>query len=155
MNRRLEAVAAIVNGLIVLLLPLLFILAASVFSFDSNTSVTVRPPGVWPILGVISAAFEMSAIMLPFAMLAGWRTWIHASRDDRQSSGWRGVLEAGACGVIVALAVLAPGIVTRPLEAPPYVIAYGGAALIVGVVVGLILRATALLVLKLERPANA
>jgi hypothetical protein len=118
--------------------------------------VTVRPPGVWPVLGMIGAAIEMSALMLPFAMLAGWRTWIHARRwHDRRSSGWPGVMEAGACGLVVPLVILAPAIVTRPLEAPPYVIAYGGVALIVGTGVGLILRTTALLVLKLERPAVA
>ena len=50
---------------------------------------------------------------------------------------------------MLALLYLAPGIVRRPAEAPPYVIAYGGAALLLGVVVGLFLRTTAILVLKL------
>ena len=66
-----------------------------------------------------------------------------------------GVAEAGACGLILALLYLAPGIVTRPAEAPQYVIAYGGAALLLGVVVGLLLRTTAILVLKLFKSAAA
>ena len=53
---------------------------------------------------------------------------------------------------MLALLYLAPGIVTRPAEAPPYVIAYGGAALLLGVVVGLFLRTTAILVLKFFKP---
>ncbi len=57
-------------------------------------------------------------------------------------------LEAGLCGLGTALLYLAPGIVTRPMEAPPYVIVYGGAALILGLLVGLFLRAAAVLVLR-------
>ena len=66
-----------------------------------------------------------------------------------------GVAEAGASGLILALLYLAPGIVTRPAEAPPYVIAYGGGALLLGVAVGLFLRTTAILVLKFRKPAAA
>ena len=52
------------------------------------------------------------------------------------------VLEGGLVGFAVALWVLLPGIVTRPLDAPPYLIAYGGFAVVVGVICGLVLRTT-------------
>jgi hypothetical protein len=45
--------------------------------------------------------------------------------------------------------VLSHGIVTRPLEAPPYVIAYGWMAAILGLSVGVVLWATATVTLKL------
>ena len=91
-------------------------------------------------------------VFLPLAIVAGWRTWVHASRyREGRGRGWQGVAEAGGLGLILALGVLARGIVTRPAEAPPYVIFYGGVALILGVALGLILRVTALIVLKLSR----
>ncbi len=46
------------------------------------------------------------------------------------------------------LLVLLPGIVTRPREAAPYIIVYGGAALVVGLAVGVLLRMTALAILR-------
>ena len=95
---------------------------------------------------------RMIFVLLPFALLAGWRTWVYAKRwCDRHDRGWRAVGEAGACGLILALLFLARGIVTRPAEAPPYVIVYGGAALLLGVLAGLILRTTAILVLELRK----
>jgi hypothetical protein len=89
-------------------------------------------------------------------VFTGWRTWVYARRwRERQDQGWRAVAEAGACGLLLALVYLARGILTRPAEAPPYVIAYGGAALLLGVLVGLFLRATAILVLRLHKAASA
>ena len=63
-------------------------------------------------------------------------------------NGWQGVLEAGAAGFVIALWVLAPGIAMQPTKAPPYVIFYGGAALILGLAIGVVLRMAAMLVLK-------
>jgi hypothetical protein len=60
-----------------------------------------------------------------------------------------GVGEAGACGLVLGVMYLAPGIVTRPAEAPPYVMVYGGASLLLGLLMGLVLRGTAILVLRL------
>ena len=88
---------------------------------------------------------------LPFATLAGWRTWVYATRWQEQRRGsWLAVAEAGGWGLAVALFILAPGIVTRPMDAPPYLIAYGGFALLVGLVLGLVLRTAALIVLRLH-----
>ena len=151
---RSESVAAVVNGLLVVLLPLAALVAGSRIDLDSSdASVTANVPGSPRIETMIPILMRTTLVLLPFALLAGWRTWVYARRwCDREDRGWTGVAEAGACGLMLALLYLAPGIVTRPAEAPPYVIAYGGAALLLGVVVGLFLRTTAILVLKLFKP---
>jgi hypothetical protein len=96
--------------------------------------------------------FQVAGFMtsfVPLAMLAGWRTWVHAKRiREHEGTGWRGVAEAGALGFLLAMGVLAYGIVTRQADALPYVVFYGGAALLIGVTLGCALRATGLLVLK-------
>lgn len=89
--------------------------------------------------------------LLPFAAFAAWRTRVHAKRRRaRQDTVWQPVAEAAATAAAVALAYLARGILARPAEAPAYLIAYGGGALILGAIAGLILRTTALLALTLH-----
>jgi hypothetical protein len=150
-RRRPEDVAAIVNALLVVLMPFGALLVGSLI-FDDN-SVTVRPSRS----GIVSAAtlvYQIGfvvALFVPLALLAGWRTWVHARRyRERQGTGWQGVAEAGALGIILALAVLAHGILSRPADALPYVVFYGGAALILGLAIGVVLRMTALLVLRVQ-----
>ena len=157
MQRRSESVAAVVNGLLVMLLPLAVLAAGSNIDLDHfDASVTADVPGAPRMWATIRMLIPISLLLLPFALLAGWRTWVYARRwCDQREAGWRAVAEAGACGLILALVYLARGIVTRPAEAPPYVIVYGGAALLVGVVVGVILRMTAILVLKVRKSAAA
>ena len=92
---------------------------------------------------------QIGLVLLPFAAIAAWRTWVHAKRWPRER-GWQGVAEAGLCGFGTALLYLAPGIVTRPTEAPGFVLVYGGAALILGLLVGLFLRTAAVLLLRLH-----
>jgi hypothetical protein len=55
----------------------------------------------------------------------------------------------------VAVLYLGRGIVTRPLEAPPYVIVYGTAAAILGAIVGVVLRMIGTVVLRLSKSAAA
>jgi hypothetical protein len=101
----------------------------------------------FPLL--VLAFVKMSVLLLPLATLAAWRTWVHATRwRARRIAGWLGVAEAGATGFLIALIYLAQGILTRPTEAPPYVLVYGGLALILGLLVGLVLQLTALIVLR-------
>jgi hypothetical protein len=92
---------------------------------------------------------QIGLVLLPFAAIAAWRTWVHAKRWP-QERGWQGVAEAGLCGLGTGLLYLAPGIVTHPMEAPQFVIIYGGAALILGLLVGLFLRMTAVVILRLQ-----
>jgi hypothetical protein len=145
-GRRPEAAAAIVNGLLVLVTPPGLLLGGSVFLRDSEA---VRPDGASVLLPAILTGLQMVPKLVPWAALAAWRTWVHARRwREHRGSGWQGVAEAGACGFAVALKILAHGILSRPAEAAPFVIAYGGPALILGLAAGLMLRGTALLVLK-------
>jgi hypothetical protein len=151
MTKRPEDVAALVNGLLVLLAPIsVLVFGSCVFDRESQYSVTVRAadPAPWAdavdhllILG------QIGLVLLPFAAIAAWRTWVHA-KDWPRERGWQGVAEAGLCGLGTALLYLAPGIVTRPMEAEGFVIAYGGAAMILGLLVGLFLRTAAVLVLR-------
>jgi hypothetical protein len=139
-----EGAAAAVNGLLVLLVPMG--LAAYLSSFGT----AVRPPG-WPqVRAWLQVLIGSGVAALPFAVLCAWRTFVHArTRRRGQASGWSGVLEGGACGFAVALLVLAPGIVLRPLDAKPYVVVYGGAATVIGLAIGFVLRLVALGVLAL------
>lgn len=152
MTRHPERTAAVANGILVLLVPLL-LLAVAAYAFDgeSSTSVTVRAPrasAFRPLLQLV----PIVAVLLPFTIFAGWRTEVHARQWlEGRGAGWRGVVESGATALGVAVFVLAPGIVRRPAEAAPYVLFYGSAALIMGLLVGLMLRTTALVVLRLQR----
>lgn len=131
-----EAAAAVVNAALVLLLPLAFI---------------------WLEYGGHGAAVDAARLgqaavtLVPFAALTAWRTRVHAARRRAgQASGWQAVAEAAATAVVVAIAYLAPGILTRPADAPAYLL-YAGLALVLGALVGLILRATALLTLAVHK----
>lgn len=136
MRRRPEATAAVVNALVVLITPLALLwLERARLGATSSVAMLGRS----------------AVILLPFAVLAAWRTWVHAQRwRAGQATVWQPLAEAAAVGGVAALAYLARGILTRPAEAPAYVVAYGGAALILGAIVGVILRTTAVLALTLH-----
>jgi hypothetical protein len=138
--------AAIVNGAVVFLPPFALILLSSAGS---------RP--IWVSTGQVVVEFvEFGLVTVALAALASWRTWVHAIRwQAGRGRGWQGVAEAAACGVLLAIMYLAPGIVTRPAEAPPYVIFYGGAAAVLGCLVGLLLRSTAAVVMRFSKSAAA
>jgi DNA-binding transcriptional LysR family regulator len=148
-RRHPEDVAAFVNGLLVLFLPPASLMLG-MFFFPS-TSVAVHPERSFYAstgLFLTDVVFVMVPLV-PFAMLAGWRTWVHARRYvDGQGTGWQGVIEGGTAGLVAALVVLSRGIATRPREAAPYIIAYGGGGMLLGLAFGLLLRTTALIVLK-------
>jgi hypothetical protein len=76
-------------------------------------------------------------------------TWVHARRRlGGCDPAWQGSAEAGACGVGIAIVFLLPGIMMRPADATPYIVVYCGGALLVGLSCGLVLRMTALWVLR-------
>jgi hypothetical protein len=132
-----EAAAAVVNAVIVVVVPLAYVWLAH----------------AWFGAMVDGAMLATSAAtMAPFAALAAWRTWVHSTRWlAREPALCRPVAEAASTAGVVALAYLARGILTRPADAPAYVIVYGGAALMLGAIVGLVLRTTAVLALTLDR----
>ena len=151
--RRPEHTAAVVNGLMVLLGPFALLVAGTLLAPDhSDTSTTVRAPGVSPLAGLVDLAriaWAMAPGLVPLALIAAWRTRVHAKRWlTNQGNGGQGVLEAGACGFLIALAVLMRGIIRTPLLAGPYVLVYGGGAFVLGLVVGLVLWTAAVITLK-------
>jgi hypothetical protein len=152
-----ENAAAIANGLLVLALPAVLIGVISILPDSSDTSVTVRPPGsMRPILNVIGGILFTTTAALPFAAAAGWRTLVHARRTiDTGIAGWRGLWDGALLGFAGAALVLLPPTLMRPLQAPPYWIAYGTMAAALGLAIAFVLRATALLVLGLLKEREA
>jgi hypothetical protein len=150
---RLASVAALVNGFVFALMPLVMMLVTGALAQESDTSTIVRPEGAPPVSVVtLSYWIQMWRTLLPLALIAAWRTFVHARRrltgDDHN---WRGVFEAGLCGFLYALVLLARGILARPMQAPPFVIVYGGLGLTLGLIVGLVLRTTAVLTLGVSK----
>jgi hypothetical protein len=153
-----ENVAAVINAALTLVLPAVLLLTLFVVHrvsvTDSNTSVTVHPERSFFSLTseFLSAWRALTGPFVPLALIAGWRTRVHARRyRDGRGTGWQGVVEAGLLAFMVALLVLSRGIATRPIDALPYVIMYGGAAALLGLVFGLVLRTTARAVLADRR----
>lgn len=151
---RPATLAAFVNAVIVYLLPLALVGAIALFASDNSNGGT-RVVGVDPDRAAVwlrRVQFIGAYIMglAPFAMAAAWRTFVHARRWlERGSRGGQGILEAAACGFAGAVLVLLPGIVTQPTQAPPYLLAYGGLAAVVGLAVGVMLWIAATLTLRL------
>ena len=145
-------IVALANGLVVYLLPLAFAAAVSIFAPLSNgtTVVGVDPDRarVWANRIQLIAAYLMG--LAPFAMVAAWRTFVHARRWlEQRSYGLQGVLEGGLCGVAGALLVLLPASILKPTQAPPYLLAYGGMSAMLGLCVGLVLWITGSIAVRL------
>lgn len=151
-----EIVAALVNAAIVFLVPVVLmiavLIAASLDTSHAGVVAYVTSP-LWRAFVTLLQIVVFVTAIVPFATMAAWRTWVHARRYLRdEGTGWQGVVEAGGIGFFTAIWVLQWGIIHRPAEAPPYIIAYGGAALIIGVALGLILRFAAIVVLRRMSP---
>ncbi len=154
MGRRLrpEEWAAVVNGLVVFSLPpILFgALTLSAVPYPAiGQSVSPAGSSSWP--EAIRVVVGGAAAMVPYALVAAWRTWAHARRWESGDRGWRGIAEAGVCGVAAVLLGLLPATIRHPAQAPPYLIAYGLFGFIGGLPIGLLLFLTARLVLWLTR----
>jgi hypothetical protein len=149
-NRRAR-LAAVVNGLLVFVVPAGFMLV--VLLSASGQSWPNGMPAHRPTTGrVVLELIQFGLVMAALAGIAAWRTWVHALLyQSGASRGWQGVGEAAAVGCAIAVLYLAQGIVTRPREAPPYVIVYGSAAAILGAIVGLVLRLSATVVLRFSQ----
>ncbi len=157
MRRFPAEVAALVNGLIVWLLPSgisgLSAIGERLGIGVSDNAITVHPPGWTPWAPIVATALQFGFVMLPFAALAAWRTWVHARRRlELGTSGWQGVGEAGACGLATLFVLMLPGILRHPIQALPYILVYGGLAALTGLLVGLLLRISAVIALKVTKP---
>jgi hypothetical protein len=156
-RRRSEVLAALVNGLLVELLPsgvsATSAIGRSLGIGASENLVTVHPPEWTPLTPIAATAIQFGLLMLPVAGLAVWRTWVHAKRwRDVGTRGWQGVAEAAACGLVTLLVFLLPGMFTHPIQVLPYIVSGGGLAVLMGLLVGLLLRTTAVIVLKVTQP---
>lgn len=152
---RPELLAAIINASVMLFVPLVLYVAA-VVAFNASNVARARVSTNFEFL--LRTIFEIGLSFTPFVALAavsGWRTLVHARRyREQHGGGWQGVIEAGVIGLLSALAVLARGIISRPRDAPPYIVIYGGAALLIGLAIGVVLRFTAISVIKLASRAT-
>jgi hypothetical protein len=153
-NDRPATLAALVNAVIVYLLPLALVGTIALFAPDYSNGGThvvgIDPDraAVWSRRMQFIGAYLMG--LAPFAVAAAWRTFVHARRWlEKGSRGSQGILEGAACGFAGAVLVLLPGIVTTPTQAPPYLLAYGGLAAVLGLAVGAVLWISATLTLRL------
>lgn len=149
---RPATLAALVNALVVFVLPVATVMVLMTVRSNGNgaTVVGVDPDRAVALIHKLQMLGGYIAFMSPFAMAAAWRTFVHAKRWlEGTGSGTRGILEGALCGFAGATLVLLPGILTHPLQAPPYVITYGGLSAIVGLTIGVILWASAAAALKL------
>jgi hypothetical protein len=153
--RRCARTAAVVNGLLVFGPPAVLMLMALSSPFQTSWLDEISVPR--PTMSRVLLEFlQFGLVCAALATVAAWRTWVHALRYQAgESHGWRGVGEAAACGFLVAVLYLAPGIVTRPQEAPPYVLFYGSAAAILGAIVGVVLLVSAKIVMRFSKSAAA
>jgi hypothetical protein len=139
-NRRSNSAtltAAVVNGLVVLVL-------APAFYWQMSRGL----PG--------TAIAKVALVSSPFAALTAWRTSVYATRwIERHDSGWSGVLEAGATGLLTALAYFAPMIAHGDLRAAAPILIYSVLATAIGLLLGCALRALALIVLVLFRSSGS
>lgn len=147
---REATVTALVNAGIVFLLPLVAAVVVGLFGARySNGSTSVRVPGPDYAERQLKLIVAYVTATSPFAMVAAWRTFVHAKGWlERGDPGWRGVLEAGAGGFLATLIVLLPGILTTPAQAPAYVVTYGSLTFTLGLALGALLRTTALATLR-------
>jgi hypothetical protein len=151
---RPATLVAFVNALTVYLLPVALVgaiaLVAPAYTNGSTHVYGVDPHrvAVWARRAHFIGAYILG--LAPFAMAAGWRTFVHARRWlETGSYGALGILEGAACGLAGAVLLLLPGIVTAPTHAAPYVLAYGGLAAVLGLAVGAVLWISATLTLRL------
>lgn len=146
---------ALVNALVVYLLPLAFAGAVALFGPDYSNGGT-RVVGVDPNRAYVwsrrvAFAGAYVTVLAPLAFAAAWRTFVHTKRWlEHGRWGLIGIVEGAVCGFAAAVIVLLPGILTKPAQAPPYVFAYGGLASVLGLAVGAILWVTAALTLQLS-----
>ena len=144
-----EFIAAALNGSLILFGPMI----VAAIAIYTSTAVRPSPPTV---LSSMIEALPMALGLIPAALLVGWRTYIHALAYRRNRlTVWRGPAESAAIAGVIAFLVMAGATAAAWAREPPtlviaYISFYVGATALVGLAVGLILAATALLVLHLQ-----
>lgn len=145
---RPEEWAAIANGLLVLVAPLLYLTVTQLTEEPRAVAVAwVSGPPPSPVTRWMSIVALAAVPMSPLAAIAAWRTHIHAT-SLRLGTGqaWRGLVEAAALGAVPGTLLL-PVVAARGLPGLGYAGAYIVLGALVGLVCGAVLTATARLVL--------
>ena len=107
-----------------------------------NAALIAVPPFVLALRSAI-LTLPLVYILMGLGALAGWRTHVHAmAYTEGKSAGWLSVLEPAALGLVVALALLRNGIRTGAVS--PQLLAFLGWVALTGLLIGVILRFTAL-----------
>lgn len=94
-----------------------------------------------------SAGCRAMNVVAPFALVAAWRTWVHARRRlAGEGPGWKGVAEAGGLGLVTGAFYLLPAL--RNPSALPVVTAYLLVATVLGLAIGAVLAVVSITVLR-------
>jgi hypothetical protein len=117
-----------------------------------------------PFKAAVTSVLMGGLVAAPLAALAFWRTWVHAQHFVAQgTTGWQGVLEAGALGFALTLPFVLPGVIARQFDPGPwgqpqafmlglaYVGGYGLIGFVPGLALGFLLRFSALAALVIHR----
>ncbi len=145
--------AALVNGALFLLVP-----AAWVAYIDYASDVVRPHPAT--LSSSIVRALPTFLVCVPVATFVAWRSYVHAvAYLSGGATLWRGTLESAAVAAALALAVMfRMTLATWSREPAPMVVAYIAfyviATAIIGLLLGLALSATALLVLAISPGAR-
>ncbi len=147
-RRQPEFKAAVFNGGLILLVPVIW----SVYLVYTDTAVHPSPP---TLLSSAVAVLPALFFLAPVAILVAWRTYVHARAYRLTSTLWRGPVESTAIGGGIALMIMIPATAGAWAREPFYLVIvynafYVGATAVVGLVLGLILAATAVLVIHLQ-----
>ena len=147
--RQPELKAAALNGGLILLLPPIWA------AYLIYTSTAVRPSPA-TLLSSAASAFPVMLGLAPVSLVVAWRTYVHARAFRlRTITVWRGPVESAAIGGGIALLLMVRATAVSWGQQPFYLIIayiafYVGATALAGFVLGLVLAATALLVLHLQ-----
>ena len=157
---RAERAAALTNFVLILLFAGGLMMASS----SGGAAVVYSNPTKAVFQAVALGVLVLALVAAPIAGFASWRTWIHARRYlMRETSGWQGVLEAGALGFALTLPFVLPGVVARQFNPGEwgqpqafmlglaYVGTYGLLGLGLGLVLGFLLRLSAIAALVVHR----
>lgn len=146
--------AAVLNGSLILFVPIM----VSALAMYTSSAVRPSPP---TLLSSIIEALPMVLALAPVALVVGWRTYIHARAYRRNRlTLWRGPAESAAIAGAIALMVMARATTATWAREPlhlviAYISFYVGATALVGLAMGLVLTAMALLALHLQARVSA
>ena len=142
--------AALVNGTLMMLLPAAFVV------YNDYTAETVRPYAP-SIARAVIRAVPVLIVCAPVAILVAWRSYVHAlAYVQRRGAIWRGPLESAAIAGGLALAqMIVMTLATWAREPAPrvaaYIAFYAIAFAFIGLLLGIVLAGTAMLVLAGRR----